>query len=172
MGQYYFVCNLDKREYLHPHKFGDGLKLLEFGSSSNGTMSGLAVLLADGNGRGGGDIEVKTPTIVGSWAGDRIVISGDYADGGKFIDDALLSEWRAKKNLDKRSIEDLGDSSANLYDIARDLFKDISLEVVKALCVDSYLRETFAEKASHHAFGLGALVKEDQSLKEAVFPSR
>lgn len=54
MGQYYYVVNVTKRQFLHPHKFGDGLKLMEFGASGGGTMLGLAVLLADGNGRGEG----------------------------------------------------------------------------------------------------------------------
>ncbi len=31
MGQYYYIVNIDKHEYLHPHKFNDGLKLLEAG---------------------------------------------------------------------------------------------------------------------------------------------
>ena len=78
MGQYYKICNLDQKEYLHPHKFGDGMKLLEFGCSSSGTMTALAVLLAEGNGRGGGDLNYDHP-LIGSWAGDRIVIMGDYA---------------------------------------------------------------------------------------------
>ncbi len=58
MGQYHYVCNLDKHEFLHPHKFGDGLKLMEFGAGGPGTMTGLALLLAASNGpdgRGGGD---------------------------------------------------------------------------------------------------------------------
>ena len=83
MGQYYYIANLDKKEYLHPHRCGDGLKLLEFGLSSCGTMSALAILLADGNGRGGGDLRTENP-IVGTWAGDRIVVTGDYADEGRF----------------------------------------------------------------------------------------
>ena len=29
-GQYYLPVNLDKGEYLDPHKLGDGLKLMEF----------------------------------------------------------------------------------------------------------------------------------------------
>ena len=41
MGQYYLVVNLDKREFLHAHKLGDGLKLMEFGNSSDGTMLAL-----------------------------------------------------------------------------------------------------------------------------------
>ena len=85
MGQYYRVVNLDKKQYLCPHEFDDGAKLMEFGNSGGGTMLALAVLLADGNGRGGGDFR-SDAAIVGSWAGDRIVISGDYADAGKFTD--------------------------------------------------------------------------------------
>lgn len=81
MGQGYVVVNLDKKEYLRPHAFGEGYKLLEFGSSGGGTMAGLSILLANSNGRGGGDLDSDDP-IVGSWAGDRIVIAGDYAKAG------------------------------------------------------------------------------------------
>lgn len=85
MGQYYIIVNLDKKQYLRPTAFGDGLKLMEFGASSAGTMLALAVLLASGNGRGGGDLHCPEDTpLVGSWAGDRIVITGDYADNGLY----------------------------------------------------------------------------------------
>lgn len=80
MGQYHFVVNLDKREYLHPHRFGDGLKLMEFANSAGGTMTALAILLgisSSEGGRGGGDFRFDEP-FVGSWAGDRIAIIGDY----------------------------------------------------------------------------------------------
>ena len=82
MGQYHMVFNLDRREYLHPHRFGDGLKLMEFSNSEGGTMTALAILLAASNGRGGGDCRYDGPhaALVGSWAGDRIAIVGDYAE--------------------------------------------------------------------------------------------
>lgn len=115
MGQYYYVVNIDKREYLHPHKFGEGLKLSEFAFSRGGTMTGLALLLADGNGRGGGDIRAGDPGgLIGSWAGDRIVIAGDYADPGKFLD-GITPEGH---NPD--------DEPWNLHGVARETFKDIS----------------------------------------------
>lgn len=85
MGQYHKVVNLDKKQYLHPRVFNDGLKLCEFGASSGGTMFGLALLLARDNGKGGGDFHIDNP-LVGSWAGDRIIIVGDYGD------DKLYSE--------------------------------------------------------------------------------
>lgn len=83
MGQYHKIVNIDKREYLHPHHFGDGLKLMEFGMSGDGgTMTGLAILLGianKGGARGGGDFHCDDP-LVGSWGGDRIAIVGDYAE--------------------------------------------------------------------------------------------
>ena len=65
MGQYYKIVNVKKKQYLTPHTFGDGAKLMEFGMSANGVLAGLAILLADGNGRGGGDLNSDNP-IVGS----------------------------------------------------------------------------------------------------------
>ena len=90
MGQYYKVVNLDKKEYLHPHKFDDGMKLLEFGCSREGTMTGLSILLAEGNGRGGGDLHSDNP-IIGSWARDRIAVVGDYADNENGLENNMFS---------------------------------------------------------------------------------
>lgn len=82
MGQYHYIINLTKKEYLHPHYFDDGLKLLEFGASGNGTMLALAVLLSNSLNRGGGDLYSDATDWYGRWAGDRIVIAGDYAEPG------------------------------------------------------------------------------------------
>lgn len=123
MGQYYKIVNLDKLEYLDPHRFGDGLKLLEFGSSGCGTMNALAILLADGNGRWGGDLDSEKP-IVGSWAGDRIVVAGDYADKGK---------WE---------IEGPGQT---LYGLVAKKGKDVSKSVIAAMMDDSYLKRSLQE---------------------------
>ena len=122
MGQYYLIINLDKKQFIHPHKFGDGLKLLEFGASGEGTMTGLAILLADGNNRGGGDLRSNDP-IIGSWAGDRIVIAGDYADKKRFI----------------------GDETANLHEYASDYFTDVSKDVITAMCDNEELRGALQE---------------------------
>lgn len=73
MGQYHKVVNLDKQEYLNPHDFGDGLKLMEFGCSAQGTLSALAGLLA------------MDAQQVGPWAGCRLTITGDYGDEGRFV---------------------------------------------------------------------------------------
>ncbi len=79
MGQYHIVVNLDKREFIHPHQLGSGLKLWEQMAAHPGTGAALIALLAVSNGRGGGDLHDEDDTIVGRWGGDRIAIVGDYA---------------------------------------------------------------------------------------------
>jgi len=120
VGQYYKIVNIKKKQYISPYIFGDGSKLMEFSMSANGILAGLAILLADGNGRGGGDLHSEND-IVGSWAGDNIVVAGDYADEGKFVKDV----------------------NRNLYSIANIEGEDISLKVLDALCDDQYFFSEF-----------------------------
>lgn len=123
MGQYYKVVNITKRQFITPHAFNDGAKLMEFGLSARGTMSGLAILLASGNGRGGGDLNSDSP-VVGSWAGDQIVIAGDYGDDGLYVPDGF---------------------DGNLYQYAYENYRDISPLVWEALLGDHYLRQEMQE---------------------------
>ena len=120
MGQYYKIVNIKKKQYITPHTFGDGSKLMEFSMSANGVLAGLSILLADGNGRGGGDLHSEND-IVGSWSGDNIVVAGDYADEGKFV-----------KEPDQ-----------TLYEVASNEGEDISLKVLDALFDDSYYFSEF-----------------------------
>ena len=83
MGQYFYVINLTKKEYLYPHKFGDGLKLMEFGASGRGTMLGLALLLRQSSEGGGGDYHGEHEYL-GRWAGDQIAIVGDYDESNLY----------------------------------------------------------------------------------------
>lgn len=131
MGQYYRVVNLDKEEFINPMRFHDGNKLLEFGASGGGTMAGLAILLANSNDRGGGDLhsvvgrEAVVERVAGRWAGDRIVIAGDYARTG-----------------------DPGEEQEHiLYDRCSDgYFTDISLLVIDALREDASCRESLLQR--------------------------
>lgn len=131
MGQYYYAVNLTRHEYIKPHAFGDGAKLMEFACSAPSMMAGLAILLADGNGRGGGDLDTESrlaKKIIGRWAGDRIVITGDYADEGKFLDG-------------------IKSAKANLYTYVDENFKDISDDVIEVLCADVYAAERLLTSA-------------------------
>lgn len=185
MGQYYVAVNLDKKEYLHPHACGDGAKLLELGLSSCGLMACLAILLADGNGRGGGDLyggtcptckghgvmlrkdgkprtrkglavlckdckavgRVAAPEIVGSWAGDRIVLAGDYADPEKFLPEGADAEYRDSRGRTRKH---------NLYSyLCREgsEYKDVSVEALRALAGDGYARKQLEKNEGHLAEG-------------------
>ena len=125
MGQYYKVCNITKGEFIEPHAFNDGAKLMEFGMSAMGTMTALAVLLSSGNGRGGGDLNSDS-TIVGSWAGDQIVIAGDYADDGLYVPDGF---------------------DGNLYQYAYENYRDIAPLVWEALLGDVYIQRRLEEES-------------------------
>jgi len=79
MGQYHLTVNLDKKEFLMPHKLGVGLKLREQTDTICSTPDALFMLLACSNGKGGGDFQDNQNQMIGRWAGDRIAVVGDYA---------------------------------------------------------------------------------------------
>lgn len=91
MGQYHKCYNVDKKEYIHPHRIDNGLKLLEQVGWEKSTATALFLLVANSNGRGGGD--AKDHPMIGRWAGDRILVQGDYADSncnGYLTEDELM----------------------------------------------------------------------------------
>jgi len=113
MGQYWYPIDLDKREFVNPHKLGCGLKLWEQIASHPGTGVALLILCAAmPEQRGGGDLDLEdeqgfigdlkkaagisyseiAKRTIGRWAGDRIALVGDYAERGdlKPEDDADL----------------------------------------------------------------------------------
>lgn len=87
MGQYWIAANLDKREYIYPMT---GSKLLEHMATAGvveagGVGTGIALVVlcaAMPEARGGGDPDPNP--YLGRWAGDRIVIIGDYAEDTDF----------------------------------------------------------------------------------------
>lgn len=87
MGQYHKVYNLDKKEYIHAHDIDLGLKLMEQCGFEGSTADAVWLLLANSNGRGGGD--ARHHDMIGRWAGDRLVVQGDYAES---TDTAFLTE--------------------------------------------------------------------------------
>lgn len=137
MGQYWKVVNLDKREYISPHKLGSGLKLWEQLANHPGTGAALIVLCAAmPEARGGGDFDLDAnwhgpertsqynispgpmpatypeiaKAVIGRWAGDRIALVGDYAEPGD-----LAPEHEAHRIYDLcQSPEDIRDQVASL----------------------------------------------------------
>lgn len=64
MGQYYKPCNLDKKEWVLSHDYGNGFKLMEHSWLTNDFVAVVENLIKKG----------------GAWYGNRIVWAGDYAD--------------------------------------------------------------------------------------------
>ena len=105
MGQYHTLYNVDKKEKVEA--FG-GYKLLEQIGYPKSTSTALFLLIANSNGRGGGDVEEHP--LVGSWAGDRVVVQGDYAEEG---DQAFITDIDAYKDVTEDVWELLNTSLEN-----------------------------------------------------------
>ena len=140
MGQYHIPVNLDKREYICPHRLGAGLKLIEQIWNNPSIGAALIILTTCSNGRGGGDLGReafgKDPwPVVGRWAGDRIAIVGDYAEDGDLDNSPVpasmiydlcgkFDEYHKEKGIAKD-----------------DLWTDVSAEVcevIEAVCHGKY----------------------------------
>lgn len=86
MGQYFMLVNVSKREFLHPHKLGMGLKLWEICANKGAGV--LVYLLRKSDELGGGDIDDPAKAKwAGHWAGDSIFVVGDY-DSSKLFQEA------------------------------------------------------------------------------------
>jgi hypothetical protein len=139
MGQYWYPVNLDKKEYIDPHKMGCGLKLWEQLANNPGTGTALVALCAAmPKPRGGGDLE-ENP-IIGHWAGDRIAFVGDYAEltdlPEEFNADCIYSACTEDETRFNEQIEYLrknkrDDEADRLQKIG--MFKDITDEVAKVI---------------------------------------
>lgn len=106
MGQYHTIYNKTKKEYF---RIG-GAKLWE--QSHSATAAALLLLLSNSNGRGGGDFNVYSKKdklsnseklrqiyideVSGRWAGDEIVVQGDYAEEK---DKAYISKKEVFRNI-------------------------------------------------------------------------
>jgi len=124
------IVNLDKKEFIHPHKLASGLKFWEILASESACRV-LGFLLRKSNEGGGGDFDGKTyeedkRSFCGRWQGDRIAIIGDY-DASKIYDKCIdldgmarHNEWVTKNNRVDEVLT------------KQDLFKDISDRVLVA----------------------------------------
>lgn len=85
MGQYHLLVNVDKREYLDPSSIGLGVKQWEHQAHAQWPMFGslgdaMYLLTMTSPARGGGDMPLTE--VSGRWAGDRVMVVGDYTEDG------------------------------------------------------------------------------------------
>jgi len=81
MGQYYVLVNLTKKEIVCPWCIGGFAKLWEWCVNKQAGI--LPFLLRKSSEGGGGDIKKEYETA-GRWAGDNVVLIGDYDESGLF----------------------------------------------------------------------------------------
>jgi hypothetical protein len=112
MGQYFQAVNLDKKECVCPWCLSGGAKLFEWAANTQGAIFTLLLRCSDEG--GGGDYfgyhrgydegsAVPEHEIAGRWAGDRVVLIGDY-DSSKLWD--KLPRYR---NISKEVVETWND---------------------------------------------------------------
>lgn len=82
MGEYFVICNFDRKEALDPGAFGHGYKPGNFlhGALNRGVLHGLLHLLSLSGSIRGVQERASDP-LFGRWAGQRIAIVGDYYQG-------------------------------------------------------------------------------------------
>ena len=147
MGQYFIGVNETKCQWIHPHRFGDGMKFREISNTGGGFMAGLALLLRrsgeGGTGDWGGSYSppnaLERYPVVGSWAGDSIALVGDYDKG-------------------------------TLYVEAQDSYRDVSFDVMRAMVLDHYSRARLLEAVQWRLHSpLGDTDPEEKALYEELF---
>ena len=85
MGQYFKAVNVSKQEVVCPWCLSGGAKLWEWSANTQGAI--FTLLLRKSDDRGGGDfpeatLETDPEALVGRWAGDNVVLIGDYDSSG------------------------------------------------------------------------------------------
>ena len=79
MGQYHVLVNYDKKEVVEPYGIGLGGKQVEQLGAFKGTIAdAMYLLVMTSPARGGGDLPLTG--VSGRWAGDRVMIVGDYTE--------------------------------------------------------------------------------------------
>jgi hypothetical protein len=140
----YIAANLSKREYLDPFRLGAPTKLGEI-FASRGFAGLLSVALAIP------DWSVADHPFVGRWAGDQVILVGDFMDWGyvsHLIEEGkvdlpswLINELRSgyippeegeDMNSYWRRVRQMG-GMPTLYSLVKRYFRDISVEAIKFL---------------------------------------
>lgn len=130
MGQYYVAANLTKREFLNPHRLGSMAKLVEMFYSDWFSKALLAALAL-------GDWTLPDHPFVGRWAGDQVILVGDYMGFdyvSRLISEGKLSlpSWVLEGLVkEEQADEDSEYGRPSFYTFVMKNFKDISVEAIK-----------------------------------------
>ncbi len=114
MGQYHCLVNLDKKEYVSPHRLGLGAKQREHNGPFDGSLADALYLLTIASpARGGGDWAL-TP-ISGAWAGNRVAVLGDYTEDGDLPDSPEAGNLYGAVDASDGEWTDISDKVADAF---------------------------------------------------------
>ncbi|WP_298321215.1 hypothetical protein [uncultured Aquimarina sp.] len=147
MGQYFKIVNVTKKKFIDIDSLGENCKFGYVGQGLNGIALGR-LLISGGDGWANEFYKVyghpeKDEIYFGAWAGDQIVITGDYDN--------------ADTNGIKSSIPEIPDQ--NLYHKIEyhDEYEDITIKVIEWLANNEFTAELLADRAKRDEELLGTL---------------
>lgn len=121
MGEYFRYVNLDRREYFDIDALGGATKASGIGRNLGARAFALLLTRRGGGGAGG-------QVAVGSWAGDRVAVIGDY--------------------IEPNALGVATGSERNLWSVVDEEYRDISSSVAVML-LDSDGPDELVEAARH-----------------------
>ncbi|CAM1340937.1 hypothetical protein [Tenacibaculum amylolyticum] len=161
MGQYFKIVNVSKKQFIDIGDLGENNKLGFIGKGLNGIVLGR-LLTSSGKVWGNDFYKVfgdpnSDKIYIGVWAGDKIVIAGDYDD--------------ADTNGVKTSTFD--DSNRNLYDMVESEYENITDDIIKWLANDEETAEMLAKRAERNSKLLQKLsnlvfIDKNSQMKESL----
>lgn len=143
MGETYLIANLDKKQIIKPESFNESNRVILNKDYSSYALFALHYLI-----KRGGETEEKDETFSGKWAGDRILILGDYSkmkvpkDLSEKITEEDIYRWYAENyNEGKYPEEEEKKDAIDTYKGGMDLieyiymqsFEDISKKLIQSL---------------------------------------
>jgi hypothetical protein len=135
VGQYYLIANLTKRQFIELSLLGDSIRFSGLGKGLHAIALARMLAVFPMPTAEDKDLSPASGFVVrhGCWAGDRVVFAGDHADPAEEAQQLGLE----------------GNPSENLYAQASfgEGWRDISLEVLAYLALDSDLLERLLRRA-------------------------
>jgi hypothetical protein len=102
MGQYFYLVNLDKKQWVHPHEIGNGLKMGEQTDWQYSTEAVAKLLLGE---------PAEADPLIGAWRGDAAV--GFVGDGGSVF---TVEDMPVSKRLESLAGEEFQNRVRELPD--------------------------------------------------------
>lgn len=104
VGQYYKLVNLDKKELIDAWTMNSGAKFWEIANNLPAIWHFLLYKSSDSGGGDWHDAEDNTNSNLGRWAGDRVVLIGDYDDSD--MNENVWDQEKGYTNISLKILEE------------------------------------------------------------------